>query len=590
MAQMKLDTSGLERISGGNLDSKKERQAILDYLYQLTEQLRYWQNNLEQDNLTESFSKDIDGIRSTVEDAEGNMSQILQTAESIEHRVQDVEGNMSEIIQTAESITSRVTDAENNISEIYQDVDEIRKTVTTGNGIQSFVQWDEPTEKEYGDIWIKSGTSRWLNLKTGTWAQAAQKVWGAYYDRYPVTSTWDGDGWNVISDQRVILEQQTMVRQTAEKIELTAKRTDVLEDTVATQQTQITQTADEIQQRATKTEVNLLGTKLSEQETLVQQNAEAITSKAEKKDLNDLGKTVGTHTTQIQQNAEAIKQTAKKSDLDALGKTVSEQATQIEQSAEKIELTASKVEKGEAKTLENTSVKVSTKGVEIMTGGTFSVESGNFNIDASGNMQATSATLDAATIANADVSGTLKSGGWDVLTKGDLIVHSNQPTKPSMNMVWVQPVGQVAATFQYDNPSAARFDAFTSGKVLTNMAAPVSGSGTCAWRLQLPYKVTSPVKAVRYLTVKVDGVSIVTDHALETSAGSYMLDLSGTISTWKGNKSSLPFVLDLHYMGGDDGTLHNVHRVNAGQITLTLTAKSSASSGWADANVRVYMG
>ena len=81
MAQMKLDTSGLERISNGDLDSKKERQAILDYLYQLTEQLRYWQNNLEQDNLTESFSRDIDGIRSTVEDAEGNISKIIQRAE-----------------------------------------------------------------------------------------------------------------------------------------------------------------------------------------------------------------------------------------------------------------------------------------------------------------------------------------------------------------------------------------------------------------------------------------------------------------------------------------------------------------------------
>ena len=560
MAQMKLDTSGLERISGGNLDSKKERQAILDYLYQLTEQLRYWQNNLEQDNLTESFSKDIDGIRSTVQDAEGNISKIIQTTDGILQSVEDANGNASLALQTATSFEQRVTDAEGNISDLYQDVDEIRQTVATGNGIKSSTQWDAPTTREYGDIWIKSGTSRWLELKTGTWAQAAQKPWGAYYDRYPVTSTWDGDRWNVISDQRVILEQQTMVRQTADKIEQTAQRTDVLEDTVATQQTQIQQTADEIQQRATKNEVNLLGTKVAEQGTQITQNAQAITSKAEKKDL------------------------------DSLGKTVSEQATQIEQSAEKIELTASKVEKGEAKTLENTSVKVSTKGVEIKTGGTFTVESGNFDIDASGNMQATSATLDAATIVNADVSGTLKSGGWDVLTKGDLIVHSNQPTKPSMNMVWVQPVGQVAATFQYDNQSAARFDAFLSGKVLTNMAAPVSGSGTCAWRLQLPYKVTSPVKAVRYLTVKVDGVSIVTDHALETSAGSYMLDLSGTISTWKGNKSSLPFVLDLHYMGGDDGTLHNVHRVNAGQITLTLTAKSSASSGWADANVRVYMG
>lgn len=587
MAQMKLDTSGLERISSGNLDSKKERQAILDYLYQLTEQLRYWQNNLEQDNLTESFSREIDGIRSTVQDAEGNMSQILQTAESIEHRVQDVEGNMSEIIQTAESITSRVTDAENNISEIYQDVDEIRQTVTTGNGIKSYTQWDEPTEREYGDIWIKSGTSRWLELKTGTWAQAAQKVWGAYYDRYPVTSTWDGNQWNVISDQRVILEQQTMVRQTADKIEQTAKRTEVLEDTVATQQTQIEQTADAIQQRATKTEVNLLGTKLSEQETLIQQTADAISSKAEKKDLDELGKTVGSHTTLIEQNAQAITQTAKKTDLSGY---VTQ--TKYEQDSAGISIKVQELEdaKGKAETVTNTAVDIDKDGVRIKTGGTFEVESGNFGIDGDGNMTAKSAELDAATIINASVSGNLKSAGKNVLTEGHLIASTNQPKKPTMNMVWVQPVGQVAATFQYDNPSAARFDTFASGKVLTNVAAPVSASGNYAWRLQLPYKVTSPVKAVRYLTVKVGGTTIIADQALETSAGSYMLDMSGTLSAWKGDKSTLSFVLDLHYMGGDDGTLHNVHRVDAGQITLTLTAKGSASSGWADANVRVYMG
>ena len=557
MAQMKLDTSGLERISGGNLDSKKERQAILDYLYQLTEQLRYWQNNLEQDNLTESFSRDIDGIRSTVEDAEGNISKIIQRADGIEKSVQDANGNASLALQTATSFSQQVTDNANNISALYQDVDEIRGTVATGNGIKSYTQWDAPTTREYGDIWIKSGTSRWLELKTGTWAQAAQKVWGAYYDRYPVTSTWDGDRWNVISDQRVILEQQTMVRQTADKIEQTAKRTEELQDTVITQQTQIEQTAEEMQKRATKAEVNLLGDKVSEQETLVRQNAEAI------------------------------KQTAKKTDLDGY---VDKTTYQQDSSGFSLRVETLEKDKGKADTVTNTAVDIDKDGVRIKTGGTFEVESGNFGIDGDGNMQATSATLDAATIVNADVSGTLKSGGWDVLTKGDLIVHSNQPTKPAMNMVWVQPVGQVAATFQYDNPSAARFDTFASGKVMTNMAAPVSGSGTCAWRLQLPYKVTSPVKAVRYLTVKIDGVSIVTDHAMETSAGSYMLDLSGTISSWKGNKASLPFVLDLHYMGGDDGTLHNVHRVNAGQITLTLTAKSSASSGWADANVRVYMG
>ena len=44
------------------------------------------------------------------------------------------------------------------------------------------------------------------------------------------------------------------------------------------------------------------------------------------------------------------------------------------------------------------------------------------------------------------------------------------------------------------------------------------------------------------------------------------------------------------YMGGDDGTLHNVHRVDVGAIDLKLYAKSNAASGWSGTEVQVYNG
>ena len=52
----------------------------------------------------------------------------------------------------------------------------------------------------------------------------------------------------------------------------------------------------------------------------------------------------------------------------------------------------------------------------------------------------------------------------------------------------------------------------------------------------------------------------------------------------------LSFTLNLHYMQGDDGTLHNVHRVDVGAIDLKLYAKSNAASGWSSTEVQVYNG
>jgi hypothetical protein len=108
--------------------------------------------------------------------------------------------------------------------------------------------------------------------------------------------------------------------------------------------------------------------------------------------------------------------------------------------------------------------------------------------------------------------------------------------------------------------------------------------------VKIPYKVTGNVSATRYLTMMVGSTTIFKDVALEKTAGTYVLELSGNLSAWLGNASSLSFTLNLHYMGSDDGTLHNVHRVDVGAIDLKLYAKSSASSGWSSTEVQVYNG
>lgn len=97
----------LPDIGNSNLDSAAERRQILEYLFQLTKQLRYTLNNLGEENLS-------DDLNSTIQEAS-------RSAVSVERIIRNVEGSVSKIQQTANSITLEVAkkvDAEHIISAI----------------------------------------------------------------------------------------------------------------------------------------------------------------------------------------------------------------------------------------------------------------------------------------------------------------------------------------------------------------------------------------------------------------------------------------------------------------------------------------
>lgn len=85
----------LPDIKDSDLSSDKERRQILEYLYQLTEQLRYVLSNIDEENLS-------DGLADTI----GNTSE--QTA-SLSREIADVSGNVSRVKQFADSLTLSVT-------------------------------------------------------------------------------------------------------------------------------------------------------------------------------------------------------------------------------------------------------------------------------------------------------------------------------------------------------------------------------------------------------------------------------------------------------------------------------------------------
>lgn len=104
----------LPDIGNSNLDSAAERRQILEYLFQLTKQLRYTLNNLGEENLSDELNSTIHeasrsavSVERIIRNVEGSVSKIQQTANSIKLEVATKVGEneiISKINQTSESI------------------------------------------------------------------------------------------------------------------------------------------------------------------------------------------------------------------------------------------------------------------------------------------------------------------------------------------------------------------------------------------------------------------------------------------------------------------------------------------------------
>lgn len=100
----------LPTITNADLSDEQERRKILEYLFQLTEQLRFVLNNLDEDNFSPQFldeiqdSDAVNALSTRVEDAENGVYSLRkQTAEEFTQMVRK-DGVLSAINQTAELI------------------------------------------------------------------------------------------------------------------------------------------------------------------------------------------------------------------------------------------------------------------------------------------------------------------------------------------------------------------------------------------------------------------------------------------------------------------------------------------------------
>ena len=221
--------------------------------------------------------------------------------------------------------------------------------------------------------------------------------------------------------------------------------------------------------------------------------------------------------------------------------------------------------------LNNSGVEITPAGVFITTTGVFTVASGNFEIDADGNVR----------IKNADVSGNLTSGGHSVLTKHDIIVSSNQPSTPKAGMVWLNPSGSTALTYNYGVNQSQSFQDFNTSHNLVCQSSVSSASGTYSYSLTIPYRVkTTSTLVDRTLTVVLKDPT--TNHTLTLT---HTITLTGTSSYWLCSGANIGFTMTLTASGTN--TPYAYHDVETGSIQLVCSA-GSGGSGWSTATVSVY--
>lgn len=78
----------LPNINGNTLKDEKERKQIMDYLFQLTEQLKYTLSHLDEENMTDEFKEEI---------------QSSEAIQSFERRLESTDGAVQSVLkQTAE--------------------------------------------------------------------------------------------------------------------------------------------------------------------------------------------------------------------------------------------------------------------------------------------------------------------------------------------------------------------------------------------------------------------------------------------------------------------------------------------------------
>ena len=268
----------------------------------------------------------------------------------------------------------------------------------------------------------------------------------------------------------------------------------------------------------------------------------------------------------------------------------SARTAEVKRNADQIELRAFKDEPSVG--VKTTTVTVDAEGVKINTGGTFTVDSGNFELDSNGNMSAE----------NAYMSGSIYVNGFPALSQYDLHVGTNPPSEPHSRMLWVKPDTSTSASTTLSHKIA-----WDSRQTLSTYpkTGELKGTATEAVGSIYTYQFKIPIFLREYASQETGGtihfeimtelggdpvLAISKDVSISSlGSGNRVVDVTITDPTWIGNYSTLYFRLYATRIYGY--YLANVLNSSDASASITLTCNSksdSGASGWLECKIYSY--
>ena len=177
--------SNFPTLTEGQKDSEKIK-VIMNYLYQLLEQLRYTMANLGEGNFNET---ELDNIRepiyAKISDVEGNLTQLSITAEGIESTVSNLSGEFSAVKQDVDGLSIQTSGGTTYITGDHvrtgtleginlssedpssnNNVSIVDGTVALGNGIfvHGYFQYDDDNDR----LWLRSASGTGLKIEANS--------------------------------------------------------------------------------------------------------------------------------------------------------------------------------------------------------------------------------------------------------------------------------------------------------------------------------------------------------------------------------------------------------------------------------------
>lgn len=146
---LNVDT-GFPDLSGDRSTDEKFRM-VSDYLYMLLEQLRYSMANLGMENFNRTELDSLAGfitkpVYVRLESAEGDVSTLYATAESLSSRMTSAEGGISSLVQTVEGFTLSVKNgAESSTIQLLSNGVELSSQLIHMDGLVTFTGLENGT-------------------------------------------------------------------------------------------------------------------------------------------------------------------------------------------------------------------------------------------------------------------------------------------------------------------------------------------------------------------------------------------------------------------------------------------------------------